>query len=114
MERDGWSADNVAFGMGGGLLQKLNRDTQKFAFKCSQVVVGNRAVDVFKCPVTDNGKTSKAGRLSLVPGKNLHGEPIVETIKGSDHPEDMLVTVYENGETLKRWTLSEIRERAAI
>lgn len=28
-----WSADNIAFGSGGGLLQKLNRDTQKCAFK---------------------------------------------------------------------------------
>jgi len=103
----------VAFGMGGGLLQKLHRDTQKFAFKCSQAVIGKRAVDVFKCPVTDNCKTSKAGRLSLVPTKDIHGNPTVETVKGSE-PDDLLVTVYENGEILKRWTLSEIRERAAL
>lgn len=120
MERDGWSADNVAFGMGGGLLQKLHRDTQKFAFKCSQAVIGKRAVDVFKCPVTDNCKTSKAGRLSLVPTKDIHGNPTVETVKAGEtsplgsEPDDLLVTVYENGEILKRWTLSEIRERAAI
>ena len=25
---NGWSADNIAFGSGGGLLQKLNRDTK--------------------------------------------------------------------------------------
>ena len=30
----GWSLDNLAFGSGGGLLQKLHRDTQKCAFKC--------------------------------------------------------------------------------
>ena len=34
MQSAGWSADNIAFGSGGGLLQKLNRDTEKFAFKC--------------------------------------------------------------------------------
>ena len=34
-----WSADNIGFGSGGGLLQKLNRDTQKCAFKCSSIIV---------------------------------------------------------------------------
>ncbi len=33
MNRAGWSADNITFGMGGALLQQLNRDTQQFAFK---------------------------------------------------------------------------------
>ena len=31
----GYATDNLAFGMGGALLQQLNRDTQKFALKCS-------------------------------------------------------------------------------
>ncbi len=34
LKQHGWSAENIGFGSGGGLLQKLNRDTQKFAFKC--------------------------------------------------------------------------------
>ena len=37
MQKAGFSADNIAFGSGGGLLQKLNRDTLKFAFKCAAV-----------------------------------------------------------------------------
>jgi nicotinamide phosphoribosyltransferase len=51
MKVNGWSADNIAFGSGGGLLQKLNRDTQKFAFKCSQVVIGDESRDVYKRPI---------------------------------------------------------------
>lgn len=35
MKKHGWSADNLAFGSGGALLQRLDRDTQKCAFKCS-------------------------------------------------------------------------------
>src|SRR5262249_21950337 len=35
----GWSADNIAFGSGGGLLQKINRDTLQFAFKCSSATI---------------------------------------------------------------------------
>ena len=109
MERAGWSADNVAFGMGGGLLQKLNRDTQKFAFKCSSAVVNGKERDVFKNPVSDKGKTSKKGRLSLV-DKN----GILTTAPGSDAKGDKLVTVYENGNILKKYTFAEVRENAAI
>jgi nicotinamide phosphoribosyltransferase len=109
MERSGWSADNVAFGMGGGLLQKINRDTQKFAFKCASVVVNGHERDVFKAPVTDNGKKSKSGRMSLVMS---NGEMV--TIKGSDAKGDLLETVYENGEIKQKYSFAEIRERAAI
>lgn len=45
---------------------KLDRDTQKCAYKCSHAVINGEGVDVFKQPVTDPGKTSKKGRLSLV------------------------------------------------
>jgi len=62
----GWSADNLAFGMGGALLQQLNRDTQKFAFKCSAAEINGRRQPVFKDPVTDPRKNSKHGRLALV------------------------------------------------
>ena len=37
MEDAGYAADNLTFGSGGALLQKVNRDTQKCAFKCSAV-----------------------------------------------------------------------------
>lgn len=61
----GWSADNIAFGMGGALLQQVNRDTQKFAMKCSAVEINGEWRDVQKDPITDPGKKSKAGRIQL-------------------------------------------------
>jgi len=39
LEAHGYSADNIAFGQGGALLQQVNRDTQRFAMKCSAVQV---------------------------------------------------------------------------
>ena len=45
---DGYAADNVAFGMGGALLQRLDRDTQKFALKCSAARVDGEWVDVYR------------------------------------------------------------------
>ncbi len=59
----GYSADNWAFGMGGALLQKLDRDTFKYAMKCSALDFGNGWVDVYKDPITDTGKRSLRGRV---------------------------------------------------
>lgn len=59
---DGWSADNIAFGQGGALLQQLNRDTCKFAMKCSAICVNGEWRDVYKDPIGDSGKKSKRGR----------------------------------------------------
>ena len=46
MEKHRWSADNLAFGSGGALLQKLNRDTQKCAYKCSYAIVNGKGVGI--------------------------------------------------------------------
>lgn len=109
MKNAGWSADNIAFGSGGGLLQKLNRDTQKFAFKCSSATVAGVERDVFKQPVTDAGKKSKAGRLKLV----KQGEGLF-TVPASDPRDDQLQVVFRNGELLIDQPLSDIRKRAGL
>jgi len=104
----GLSADNVAFGMGGALLQQIDRDTQKFAMKCSAIQVNNQWRDVYKDPVTDAGKRSMKGRVTLF--KDIDGN----YTSGPFVPgkSDALQTVYENGVITKRWTFGEIRERA--
>lgn len=107
----GWSIDNVAFGSGGGLLQKLNRDTQKFAFKCSSAVVDGKARDVFKKPITDQGKSSKAGRLKLVYENGSHG-PALKTVSENDPREDQLATVFLDGTIVSEQKFRDVRERA--
>jgi nicotinamide phosphoribosyltransferase len=110
----GWSADNIAFGMGGALLQQLNRDTQKFAFKCSAAQVNGEWRPVFKDPVTDPGKNSKHGRLSLVepqPGEFHTLENVGSPALAGD---DRLITVFENGLIRKEYDLEGIRERAEV
>jgi nicotinamide phosphoribosyltransferase len=69
-----WSAENIAFGSGGALLQKMNRDTQKFAYKLSAIRRSNVWHDVFKKPVGDSVKVSKKGRLKLVNGLTVRQE----------------------------------------
>ena len=106
---DGWSADNLAMGSGGGLLQKVDRDTQRFAFKCSAVRIGDAWSPVSKAPITDPGKISKAGRLKLV---RINGE---YTTVAEDSPvPDEMVEVFRDGALLQEWTFDEVRERAAL
>lgn len=113
--RAGYSASNVAFGMGGGLLQQVNRDTQRFAFKCSEATVNGQRVPVSKNPVTDPGKASKAGRLDLIRRSGQFETVRLELASGQDtHPDSELKTVFENGEVLKRYSLDEIRARAEM
>jgi nicotinamide phosphoribosyltransferase len=103
----GFSASNLGFGMGGGLLQLVNRDTQKFAFKCaSALFVDGKWIEVKKDPITDPGKRSKAGRLALIREGGTF-----KTVQGP-HPDDVLETVYKNGSVLVTYTLDEVRERA--
>merc|ERR1719353_1531790 len=61
LKQAGFAADNMVFGSGGALLQKVNRDTFKCAFKCSEITVSGTTREVFKDPITDLGKASKKG-----------------------------------------------------
>jgi len=110
VEVAGYSTTNIAFGMGGGLLQQVNRDTQKFAFKCSWAKVNGESVDVYKDPVTDKGKRSKRGRLDLgvFPG---YPEDAVKTVLEGGCEVSLLQTVYEDGKILSSEKFSEVRTR---
>jgi nicotinamide phosphoribosyltransferase len=103
------SADNVAFGMGGELLQKVNRDTQKFAMKASAACVNGEWRDVYKDPITDSGKRSKRGRLALVRAQDGQVATVREDeLAGRDN---VLRMVYRNGELLVNECFAEIRAR---
>ncbi len=110
MRHNHWSADNIAFGSGGALLQQLNRDTQRFAFKCSNITVNGEDRAVYKEPVTSGMKKSKSGRMKLVKdsGVGYRTAPLdlYKDIK------DEMVEVFRDGKILKDWKFSEIRERA--
>lgn len=110
MEQSGYSSDNIVFGMGGALHQKLNRDTLKFALKCSIVYLKDGTTrEVYKDPITDKGKLSKKGKLDLV---KIDGEFV--TLTDGVTPESMglkseLVEFYNNGTIFCDYKLDEIR-----
>ena len=111
LQMAGYSADNVAFGQGGALLQQINRDTLKFAMKCSAALINGAWVDVYKDPVTDTGKRSKRGRLQLI--REPGGE--FQTVYWSDSQvdRDLLQVVFRDGGLLNQTTFDQVRARAA-
>ncbi|MEH6418706.1 nicotinate phosphoribosyltransferase [Pseudomonas sp. CGJS7] len=117
----GYATDNLAFGMGGALLQRLDRDTQKFALKCSAARVNGEWIDVYKDPVTDKGKSSKRGRMTLLRHreyghfKTVPVPPEAASLEEAVKPlgfDDAMVTVWEDGRIVNDWTFAQVRELA--
>jgi nicotinamide phosphoribosyltransferase len=111
LTRRGWSMDNWSFGMGGALLQQVNRDTLRFALKCSAIDINGQWHDVYKQPVTDPGKDSRAGRFVLLKEGREFTTVTIEQA-GSLGFADQLETVLENGVLRREQTLEEIRHIA--
>ncbi len=107
---NGYAADNIAFGMGGGLLQQVNRDTMQFAMKCSSMQVGEQWREVYKDPVGDKAKTSKRGQLALL--KTATGFETVQKMPQSELAGDLLKPIYDNGKILHQCNLDQVRDRA--
>lgn len=125
--KEGWSVSNMAFGMGGGLLQKNNRDTLKFAMKACAIRVDGVWRDVYKDPViydattweplsSSSFKKSRAGRLELM----FNGTDY-ETVRYEDVADweakgykTMLETVYDSGKLVRDMTFAEVRENAKL
>jgi len=112
LKQAGISAENLVLGMGGALLQKVDRDTQRFALKCSSAIVNGVEVNVAKSPtemnangdITASFKKSKSGRLKLV---KINGDFTTVTEAGNESFADELQTVFENGDIVKQLTFEE-------
>merc|ERR1712048_884965 len=104
-----WAAENVVFGSGGALLQKMDRDTQKCAFKCCEIIVDGKARPVYKDPITDPGKRSKQGRLKLA----KKGNSLTTLTDGQgNEDDDLLVEVFNNGVITETFDFASVRSRA--
>lgn len=122
----GWAIDNIVFGMGGALLQGVTRDTLKYAMKCNAAIVNGELVEVFKDPITDSGKRSFRGPISVIGDGALVNhrdeqwtahmqENLAWGLTAPYEPnDDVMETVYFNGDfahgSIKNF--NEIRERA--
>jgi nicotinamide phosphoribosyltransferase len=122
MEMAGFSADNIAFGQGGALLQMVNRDTMQWAMKCSAIGISRQVGwdadievvwhDVYKDPITDSGKRSKRGRVTLWKSGSEFESSVNQPTRWTDNGmawTNALQEVFCNGELMNEISFEEIR-----
>jgi len=108
---EGFAIDNIAFGMGGGLLQQVNRDTLRFAMKANAMRdAAGVWHDVAKAPITDPGKASKSGRQAVVLDS---GRMVARRMEHVREADDLLRPVWRNGTLLVRHSFDDVRRRGA-
>jgi nicotinamide phosphoribosyltransferase len=109
----GFSAQSVAFGMGGGLLQKVNRDSCSFAVKLCHVVRPDGAeADIMKAPKGAPEKDSLPGVLAV---KRVAGVPTAFPAAEVAPEDNLLRVVYDCGpvEGLEWEEFDALRRRVA-
>ncbi len=107
----GLAIGNTAFGMGGGLLQKVDRDSFGYAMKASAVYYDNKWHDVFKDPITAMGsKTSKKGKQGVM--RTDSGAFVARPAANIPEGADAFRCVFLNGEIKQVQSFEQIRATA--
>ena len=124
----GFCANAVHFGSGGGLLQKVNRDSLSCAFKCCAMYVGDKVFAIGKDPIA-GGKKSYPGNPCVVrsadgvlrnrgeydaSGRMVRALPMSVEEFRTGLPDDELKTVFLNGQVVGEQTWLDIRGRAKV
>lgn len=103
-----FSISNLVLGMGGGLLQQVNRDDYGFTFKLSHIsgkTLGAR--DVSKSPNGDVNKKSKAGKLALI--ETTYGYQTIPLSQLQNEEDNVLRTVFNNGIVTQEYSMWQVR-----
>jgi nicotinamide phosphoribosyltransferase len=114
-----FSADCIVFGSGGALLQKVNRDTLRWAQKASAILVIENGEFIWrgiaKDPITDPGKKSKEGVLTLALNTKTGRHETIRIDQGPLDPKyvDLMEDIYDTGEFFNETVLEEVRVRVA-
>ncbi len=106
LKLNGYSALASVFGCGGYLLQKLNRDSQRQAFKNSAQRRNGEWIDIRKNPL-DSTKISKAGRLKLIKSDDGY-----KTVRKEDIGADIMEDVFLNGWLVRDMDFQSVRKNA--
>jgi len=125
---NGFCVNTVHFGSGGGLLQKINRDSLSCAFKCCAMYVGGECYVIGKDPIA-GGKKSYPGNPCVVRGADgvlrNRGEYDGEGKMVRSHPMtlkefkegaagDQLCVVLDNGAIKNEQAFVAIKGRAKV
>lgn len=119
----GWGTGGYLFGSGGGLLQKINRDTLSCAFKCYGMFIPDGDDETGECnlriiqkrPITDGNKKSKGGNIVVYEGTDVNGEKTYESVgniselkKIKNNPTPFSKLIFANGQLVTETNIQEI------
>lgn len=108
----GFASYNVVLGIGSYTYEYVTRDTFGFAMKATYGEVNHVGRDIFKAPKTDDGtKKSAKGLLQVYRNTETGRLQLKDQCNWEEENNGELKTVFENGELLVDWTLSQIRTR---
>jgi len=106
----GFSAGNIVFGIGSYTYQYCTRDTFGQAIKATYGVVNGQERELWKDPVTDDGRKKSAKGLLRVE-KEGDNFVLYDQQSQKQEMEGALDTVFLNGKMVKETSLAEIRGR---
>lgn len=122
--QNGFAANNVSLGVGSfsmqcmegedGTLYPFTRDTFGIAVKSTYCEVGGKPYLIFKDPKTDTGHFKKSQRGMCRVCHDADGNLVcVDGLNPSNcgDGENLMRTVFEDGKTMNRQSLDEIRQR---
>ncbi len=111
LEGMGFSSENISFGMGSSLLQKVSRDTLSFTMRASALQdEGGVWRDIGRRPGNPQEKPPTLGRQAVV---QEEGDIFAVPLGELGQRPNLLQPVWENGKLLRDLAFDEIRELAA-
>lgn len=114
MESNKWASENIAFGMGGGLLQEVTRDTQKYAMKLCAIMIDGQWRSTYKCPKGSEWKKSKKGYVCTITNGTEWASIDLLTEEIPFGWWDAMETYYLDGWVKTDDTLEVVRNRARV
>ena len=108
LKNKGFATTNIVYGVGSFTFQHNTRDTFSIACKATWAQVNNEQHNLFKDPITDDGTKKSATGLLCV--QNTNGKlTLKEKCTAEEENSGELVTIFENGQLIKEYSLEEIR-----
>ena len=105
----GFASSNIVFGIGSYTYNYNTRDTFGFAMKSTYAIRSGEPVQLYKNPVTDNGKKkSQKGMVAVLKpnDKLVYVDGLVK-----ERLDDLMNVVFEDGRLYEEQSLSDIRSR---
>lgn len=109
LEAKGFAATNLVLGVGSFTYQFKSRDSLGFAMKATWCQIKCEGIEIFKDPKTDDGVKKSLKGLICVEKNEEDKYVALDQVDLEAEARGELKTVFEDGDLIKDWTLTEIR-----